>query len=249
LDATTTYHPLFIQDKKVNLTKKKYYVQSLRRHDEDDYENGSVAVPRIGSEAPDFKAKALKPDKTFADISLSDYLGKWVVLFFYPLDFTFVCPTEIIAFSDAAEKFRQIDVEVIGASVDSHHTHLAWVNTPRKHGGIGHVNIPLIADLTKDVSYRYGALYQDTGHTLRALYIIDPTGILRHITMNAPPVGRNVEEVERLVKAFQHTDLHGEVCPIGWKTGDRTIIPDHDKALEYFKKSKGGIIRIQRRSF
>lgn len=151
-----------------------------------------TTVPSIGSPAPDFSVTALVGDK-FETVSLSDYKGKWVVLFFYPLDFTFVCPTEIISFSDAAKRFREIGAEVIGASVDSHFTHLAWTQQERKVGGLGKIDIPLLADLDKSVSKAYGALLGSTGHTLRATYIIDDEGILRHLSFNDAPVGRNVE--------------------------------------------------------
>merc|ERR1711970_1047409 len=183
---------------------------------------------RIGKPAPDFTATAAMPDGSFKDISLSDYKGQWVVFFFYPLDFTFVCPTEIIAFSDRASEFAAIDTQVIGASVDSQFTHLAWTKVSRKEGGLGKMEIPLVSDLTKKISKSYGVLLEDAGISLRGLFIIDPNGTLRQITMNDLPVGRSVDETLRLVQAF-HTDKHGEVCPAGWKPGSNTIIPDPEK--------------------
>ena len=200
----------------------------------EDYEN-FVSVPKIGEVAPQFEATAVV-NKEFKHVSLKDYRGKWVVLFFYPLDFTFVCPTEITGFSDAAATFREMNAEVIGASVDSQFSHLAWINTPRTEGGLGDLDIPLIADMTKDLSFNYGALYKNTGHALRARYIIDPEGKIRHITMNDPPVGRNVDEVIRLVKGYQHADEHGEVCPLGWTPGKDTIKPNPKDSLEFFRK-------------
>ncbi|CAJ0928441.1 unnamed protein product [Ranitomeya imitator] len=162
--------------------------------------------------------------------------GKYVVLFFYPLDFTFVCPTEIIAFSEHAEEFRKIGCEVIGASVDSHFSHLAWTNIPRKDGGLGPMNIPLLSDLKRTISKDYGVLKEEDGVAYRGLFIIDNKGILRQITINDLPVGRCVDEVLRLVQAFQFTDKHGEVCPAGWKPGSRTIKPSVKDSKEYFSK-------------
>ncbi|MBN3278573.1 PRDX1 protein, partial [Polyodon spathula] len=186
----------------------------------------SAGNAQIGKPAPDFKATAVMPDGQFKEISLSDYRGKYVVFFFYPLDFTFVCPTEIIAFSDGAEDFKKINCEVIGASVDSHFCHLAWINTPRKQGGLGHMKIPLVADTRRSISQDYGVLKEDEGIAYRGLFIIDDKGILRQITINDLPVGRSVEETLRLVQAFQFTDKHGEVTPTdyqppGFKEGER----------------------------
>lgn len=194
---------------------------------------------QISKPAPDWSGKAVV-DGEFKDVKLSDYRGKYLVFFFYPLDFTFVCPTEIIAFSDRVNEFREINAEVIAVSVDSVFTHLAWINTPRTEGGLGKMNIPLLADLTKQISKDYGVLLEDAGHTLRGLFIIDDKGVLRQITMNDLPVGRSVDETLRLVQAFQYTDAHGEVCPAGWKPGADTIIPDPKEKLSYFQKQKMG---------
>uniref|UniRef100_A0A3P8VUT3 thioredoxin-dependent peroxiredoxin n=1 Tax=Cynoglossus semilaevis TaxID=244447 RepID=A0A3P8VUT3_CYNSE len=189
---------------------------------------------KIGYLAPDFTAKAVMPDGQFKDLKLSDYRGKYVVFFFYPLDFTFVCPTEIIAFSEAAEEFRKIGCEVIGASVDSHFSHFAWTNTPRKQGGLGTMKIPLVSDVRRTISTDYGVLKEDEGIAFRGLFIIDDKGILRQITINDLPVGRSVEETMRLVQAFQFTDKNGEVCPAGWKPGSDTIKPDPVSDLNSF---------------
>ncbi|KAG2461587.1 PRDX1 protein, partial [Polypterus senegalus] len=177
------------------------------------YSKMSAGNAHIGKPAPDFKATAVMPDKQFKDIQLSDYRGKYVVFFFYPLDFTFVCPTEIIAYSDRADEFKKINCEVIGASVDSHFCHLAWINSPRKQGGLGQMNIPLVADTLRTISKDYGVLKEDEGIAFRGLFIIDDKGILRQITINDLPVGRSVDETLRLVQAFQFTDKHGEELP------------------------------------
>ncbi|XP_073084069.1 peroxiredoxin-4 isoform X4 [Manis javanica] len=172
----------------------------------------------------------------FKELKLTDYRGKYLVFFFYPLDFTFVCPTEIIAFGDRIEEFRAINTEVVACSVDSQFTHLAWINTPRRQGGLGPIKFPLLSDLTHQIAKDYGVYLEDSGHTLRGLFIIDDKGILRQITLNDLPVGRSVDETLRLVQAFQYTDKHGEVCPAGWKPGSETIIPDPAGKLKYFDK-------------
>lgn len=185
--------------------------------------------------APNFEAEAVMPDQQFKKIKLSDYKGKYVVLFFYPLDFTFVCPTEIIAFSDRAEEFKAIGCEVLACSVDSHFSHLAWTERPRNKGGLGQMKIPIISDLSKQISSDYGILLE-AGMSLRGLFIIDDKGILRQITVNDLPVGRSVDETLRLVQAFKFTDEHGEVCPAGWKPGADTIKPGVAESQEYFSK-------------
>jgi alkyl hydroperoxide reductase subunit AhpC len=197
------------------------------------YAGGLGKCPQIGKPAPEFAGTAVV-DGAFQDIKLSDYLGKYVVLFFYPLDFTFVCPTEIIAFSDRAGEFAKINTQVIAASTDSHFSHLAWTNLSRKEGGLGKMNIPLLADKNARISRSYGVYRDDDGVTLRGLYIIDDKGILRQITMNDLPVGRSVDETLRLVQAFKFTDEHGDVCPANWKPGADTINPK--KSMEYFSK-------------
>jgi peroxiredoxin (alkyl hydroperoxide reductase subunit C) len=192
-----------------------------------------MPLPPIQQPAPAFTASALFPNKEEKQLSLSDYLGKWVVFFWYPLDFTFVCPTEIIAFGDRQPEFDAINTQVIAASCDSFFTHLAWVNTPRSNGGLGDMKIPIVADFNKVVAKKYGVLIEeggDAGIPLRALFIISPTGVLRQITVNDLPVGRNVDEVLRLVKAFQFVDVHGEVCPANWQPGDKTMHADPNKS-------------------
>jgi len=187
--------------------------------------------------APNFEATAVAPNGEFVTVKLSDYKGKYLVIFFYPLDFTFVCPTEIIAFSDRVDEFRSIGCEVVCASVDSQFTHLAWTEKSRKEGGLGAMKIPMISDLTKQISKDYGILLEEEGVSLRGLFIIDGKGILRQSTVNDLPVGRSVDETLRLVQAFKFTDEHGEVCPAGWKPGAATMKPDPVGSKEYFGKA------------
>ncbi|MCO6455029.1 MAG: peroxiredoxin [Pirellulaceae bacterium] len=183
--------------------------------------------------APDFKAQAVMPDGSFQQVSLGDYKGKYVVLFFYPLDFTFVCPTEIIAFSDRVAEFEKLGVQVLGCSIDSHFTHLAWRNTPRTEGGLGQINYPLIADLNKDIGRAYDVLLPG-GISLRGLFLIDKGGVVRHQVVNDLPLGRSVDEALRVVKALQHFEQHGEVCPANWQEGARTIKPTPSASKEFF---------------
>ncbi|GFX72930.1 peroxiredoxin 1 [Trichonephila clavipes] len=191
-------------------------------------------APELTKPAPEFEGVAVI-NGAFKNIKLSDYQGKYLVLFFYPLDFTFVCPTEIIAFSERAEEFRKINCEVVACSTDSHFSHLAWINTPRKEGGLGKMNIPLLSDKSCVISKAYGVYKEDAGISFRGLFIIDGDGKLRQITVNDLPVGRSVDETLRLVQAFQFTDKHGEVCPAGWKPGDATMKPDPEGSKAYFK--------------
>lgn len=195
-----------------------------------------MSLPKLQHPAPDFKGTAVVNGE-FKTISLSDYKGKYVVLFFYPLDFTFVCPTEIIAFSDRAKEFADIGCELIACSTDSHFSHLAWINTPRKQGGLGEMKIPLLADKSMKIARDYGVLHEEAGITFRGLFVIDPKGNLRQITVNDLPVGRSVDETLRLVQAFQFTDKHGEVCPAGWKPGAATIKPNPTDSKAYFDKN------------
>lgn len=147
---------------------------------------------------------------------------------------TFVCPTEIIAFSDRADEFKALDTELVAVSIDSHFSHLAWTNQPRKEGGLGEMKIPILSDLTKSISRDYGVLLDDAGIALRGLFLIDPKGIVRHITVNDLPVGRSVDETLRVIKAFQFVEKHGEVCPANWQPKAPTINPK--KASDYFEK-------------
>jgi len=185
--------------------------------------------------APEFTAQAVMPDGTFREVSLADYRGKYVLLFFYPLDFTFVCPTEIIALSDAIAEFESRGVQVLGCSVDSHYSHFAWRNTPRSHGGIGEVRYPLLADLDKSIATAYGVLLP-AGIALRGLFLIDRNGVVRHQVVNDLPLGRSVDEALRMVKALQFFEQNGEVCPANWHEGAATIKPDPQQSQAFFAK-------------
>ncbi|KAJ3217728.1 Peroxiredoxin-2 [Clydaea vesicula] len=186
----------------------------------------------VGKKAPNFKATALV-DNEFKTLSLDDYKGKYLVLFFYPLDFTFVCPTEIIAFSDRFPEFQALQTSVVGVSVDSEYAHLAWTNQPRKEGGLGAMKIPLLSDLTKKIALDYGVL-NDDGVAFRGTFIIDPEQNVRVAMINDLPIGRSVDEVLRLVEAVQFNEKYGEVCPAGWTKGADTI--DTKDAKKYFSK-------------
>ncbi len=189
---------------------------------------------RVGQQAPDFTATAVF-DQEFQEIKLSQYRGKYVVLFFYPLDFTFVCPTEITAFSDRYEEFSSKDTEVLGVSVDSQYSHLAWLQTGREAGGLGDIAYPLVSDLNKTIARDYNVLDEEAGVAVRGLFIIDPDGMIMHATVNNLPVGRNVDETLRVLQAFQHIRSHpDEVCPADWTPGDPTMNPDPVKSKEYF---------------
>jgi alkyl hydroperoxide reductase subunit AhpC len=189
--------------------------------------------------APDFKAQAVMPNKEFKQISLSDYQGKYVLLFFWPLDFTFVCPTEIIAFSDRNEEFAKLGVQILGVSIDSHFTHLAWQNTPRIDGGIGDIRYPMIADLSKEISRAYDVLLP-SGIALRGLFLIDQKGIVRHQVVNDLPLGRSVDEALRMVKALQFYERNGEVCPANWMEGAATIKATPNGSKKFFAAEYAG---------
>lgn len=191
----------------------------------------------VGKQAPYFKANALY-NGTQKEVSLDDFNGKWKVLFFYPLDFTFVCPTEITAFSDAANKFKELNCELIACSVDSFFSHLAWTKQSRNEGGLGEVNFPILSDINKTVSNDYGVLIEDEGISLRGLFLIDDNNIIQHSTINNLSVGRNVEEILRLLEAYQFSAKHGEVCPAGWNKGDDSMKPDPNGSKEWFSKHK-----------
>ena len=193
-------------------------------------ENGCL---RVGQMAPDFTATGVV-DQEFKEISLSQYRGKYVVLFFYPLDFTFVCPTEITAFSDRYADFSSKNTEVLAVSVDSKYNHLAWIQTPRNQGGIGDIAYPLIADLKKEICAAYNVL-NDDGEADRGLFIINPQGMVMHMTVNKAPVGRNVDETLRVLQAYQYVEANpDEVCPANWTPGDKTMLEDPKGSKEYF---------------
>jgi peroxiredoxin (alkyl hydroperoxide reductase subunit C) len=187
----------------------------------------------VTKKAPEFTATAVLADNTIKeDFKLSDYKGKYVVLFFYPLDFTFVCPSEILAFDRKLDEFKKRDTEVIGISIDSQFTHFAWRNTEPKKGGIGEIGFPLVADITKNITRDYGVLF-DEAVALRGLFLIDKEGIVRHSTINDLPLGRNVDEALRMVDALQYFERHGEVCPANWKPGEEAMKPTAEGVAEY----------------
>jgi peroxiredoxin 2/4 len=179
-----------------------------------------MAERLVGRPAPEFTMETVSGDgKDFGKVSLSDYRGKWLVFFFYPLDFTFVCPTEITALSDAADQFNALDTEILGVSIDSIHSHKAWISTPKDSNGLGQLNFPLAADITKQVSRDYGVLIEEEGIALRGLFIIDPEGELKYQVVNHNDVGRSVEETLRVLQALQS----GGLCPMNWKPGDKNL--------------------------
>jgi peroxiredoxin (alkyl hydroperoxide reductase subunit C) len=190
----------------------------------------------VTTEAPDFTAQAVMPDNSFAELKLSSHRDKYVLLFFYPLDFTFVCPSEIIAFDKKLADFKERNCEVIGVSVDSHFSHWAWKNTPVKNGGIGNIQFPLVADITKGISRSYGVLFNEA-IALRGLFIIDKKGIVRHALVNDLPLGRNVDEALRVLDALQFTEKHGEVCPANWKPGEDSMKPSAEGVAAYLAKN------------
>jgi len=189
----------------------------------------------VGQPAPDFTADAYLSNGEFGSVTLSKYRGKKVVLFFYPLDFTFVCPTEILAFADSIDEFKKRNTEVIGVSVDSKFTHHAWASTPREDGGIKGVNFPLASDLNKKICADYGVLVDGAGIALRGLFIINKDGVLKHSTINHLDLGRNIDEVLRLLDAVDYTEQHGEVCPANWKKGERAMKPTAASLREYVR--------------
>jgi peroxiredoxin (alkyl hydroperoxide reductase subunit C) len=189
---------------------------------------------RVGQTAPDFTATAVI-NQGFKTIKLSDYRGQYVVLFFYPLNFTFVCPTEIIAFSEHFDDFKNLEAEVLGVSVDSEFSHLAWMQTAPQEGGIGNLAYPLVSDIKKEISTAYNVLDPEAGVALRGLFIIDKDGIIQHSTINNLSFGRNVDEVLRTLQAIQYVQSHpNEVCPAGWQPGEKTMVPDPVKSKLYF---------------
>lgn len=184
--------------------------------------------------APSFQTKAIVANKiqTFSSDQLKE---KYWLLFFYPLDFTFVCPTELTAFSDRVGEFRDINCEVVASSVDSEYAHLAWIQTPRNKGGLGEMKIPLLADVSKKIASDFGALLSEEGVALRASFIVDRKGVVRHASYNDLPIGRSVDEMLRLVKAIQFFDEHGEVCPANWQPGSKTMKAHPDDSKEFFE--------------
>ena len=188
----------------------------------------------VGQKAPDFSTNAVFNGQIQA-VSLDDFKGKWKLLFFYPLDFTFVCPTEITGFSDKISLFKGLNTQVIGCSVDSEFSHLRWTKIPRNEGGIGDIAYPILADIDKSISENYGILMGGSV-AFRATFVIDDNNIIQHASVNNLSVGRNIEEFARLVEGYQYAAKHGEVCPAEWSPGGDTMKPDPKGSQEYFKK-------------
>ncbi len=191
----------------------------------------------VGKKAPDFIAKAVVKNKIVDEFSLSSMKGKYIVLFFYPLDFTFVCPTELHAFQEKLQEFKQLNAEVVGCSVDSQFTHLAWMNTPKAQGGIEGVEYPIIADLNKSIAENYGVLIPHEGIAYRGLFLIDCEGVVRHQVVNDLPIGRSVDEVLRTLNALIFFENNGEVCPANWTTGKESMKPTNEGLKKYFAAS------------
>ncbi|WP_420819525.1 peroxiredoxin [Oryzomonas rubra] len=190
----------------------------------------------VTQQAPDFTADAVMPDNTFGQITISSLKGKNVVLFFYPLDFTFVCPSEILAFNKKLDEFKKRNTEVIGVSIDSKFTHLAWKNTPVEDGGIGNIQYPLVSDLNKNIAREYGILFNESV-ALRGLFLIDTKGVIRHAVINDLPLGRNVAEALRMVDALQFVETHGDqVCPANWQEGDEAMKATEEGVASYLAK-------------
>jgi len=187
----------------------------------------------VGKAAPEFAATAVYGNNEIKDLKLSDYKGKYVVLFFYPLDFTFVCPSELIAFDHRLDEFKKRNVEVIGCSIDSQFTHLAWKNTPVDKGGIGQVKYPLVADVKHAICQAYDVEFPAAGVAFRGSFLIDRNGVVRHQVVNDLPLGRNIDEMLRMVDALQFTEEHGEVCPAGWQKGKAGMKASTDGVADY----------------
>jgi peroxiredoxin (alkyl hydroperoxide reductase subunit C) len=192
----------------------------------------------VGKEAPDFTANAVMPDNSIkADFNLKAHIkGKVGIVFFWPLDFTFVCPSEIIAFNNRVDEFKKLGAELIGVSVDSHFTHLAWKNTPVDNGGIGNIQFPMVADITKSIARSYDVLLNDA-IAFRGTFMIDKKGVVRHQVVNDLPLGRNVDETLRMIDALNFTEEHGEVCPANWKKGAKGMKATAEGVASYLKEN------------
>jgi peroxiredoxin (alkyl hydroperoxide reductase subunit C) len=189
----------------------------------------------IGRKAPEFKAKAVIKDKIYEDFCLSDFIGKYVIFFFYPLDFTFVCPTELHAFQEKLKEFEKRNTQVIGCSVDSCFSHLAWLSTSKSKGGIEGVTYPIVSDLNKSIARSFHVLREEEGIAYRGLFLIDKEGTIRHQVVNDLPLGRSVDEALRMVDALIFYEERGEVCPANWKSGLKAMKPTEQGLAEYFR--------------
>lgn len=194
----------------------------------------------VGKQAPDFTATAVLGNNEIKDIKLSDYKGKYVVVFFYPLDFTFVCPSELIAFDHRLAEFKARNVEVLGVSIDSQFTHLAWKNTPVEKGGIGQVGYPLVADVKHEIARAFD-VESAGGVAFRGSFLIDKSGVVRHQVVNDLPLGRNVDEMIRMVDALQFTEEHGEVCPAGWNKGKKGMTASPEGVAKYLAENAAAL--------
>jgi peroxiredoxin 2/4 len=193
----------------------------------------------VGKQAPDFTASAVINGKQIVDdFTLSSIQDKYIVLFFYPLDFTFVCPTELHAFQEKLEAFKEKNVELIGCSIDSKFSHLAWLNTPKTKGGIEGIEYTLVSDINKTIAAQYDVLVEGEGIAYRGLFIIDKKGVVRHQLINDLPLGRNVDEALRLVDAIEFHETHGEVCPANWTKGEKAMQADTEGLETYFQDIK-----------
>lgn len=191
----------------------------------------------IGEKAPEFCVQGVSESGEIKQYALEDFEGKYVVLFFYPLDFTFVCPLELLRMSELADRFKALNAEVLGVSVDSEHTHSAWRNTPVKQGGIGNINFPLLADIDREMMMSYGVMNQKPGIALRGTVIIDPKGFVRVHQVNDLPIGRNPDEILRLVAAIDYHEKHGDVCPPQWREGDKSLKPTKESLMAYHEEA------------
>uniref|UniRef100_M4B877 Thioredoxin domain-containing protein n=1 Tax=Hyaloperonospora arabidopsidis (strain Emoy2) TaxID=559515 RepID=M4B877_HYAAE len=221
-------------------TFSRTFSTNLFDNDGDD-EYSFIEYPPVSAhvqkQAPRFTAKAVVNEE-ITNVSLDSFIGQYVVLFFYPKDFTYVCPTEIIAFNDRVEEFRALNTQLIAVSCDSPESHLAWTRLPRNKGGLGKMDIPIVSDITKLISAKYGVLVEQDGVALRGLFIMDKQGVLQQITINNMPIGRSVDETLRLIKALQFVEEHGEVCPANWQPGEKTIKATPTSSYEYFSSIK-----------
>jgi peroxiredoxin (alkyl hydroperoxide reductase subunit C) len=190
----------------------------------------------IGKPAPGFTAQAVLPNNSIEQFSLESLKGKYVVLFFYPLDFTFVCPTEILEFNRKLAEFKERGAEVVGVSVDSQFSHLAWKNTAIENGGIGNVQYPLVADIHKQISKDYGVLLEEAGISLRGTFLIDKEGVVKSAVLNDPALGRNIDETLRTLDALKHSEKYGEVCPANWTEGEEAMKPTAEGVASYLSK-------------
>jgi len=188
----------------------------------------------VGKKAPEFVAKAVVEQKIVEDFSLTDLKGNYVVFFFYPLDFTFVCPTELHAFQEKAEEFKKRDAHVVGCSVDSWFSHLNWLNTPKSKGGIEGVKYPIVSDLTKSIARDFDVLKEDEGIAYRGLFLIDKEGVVRHQIVNDLPLGRSTDEALRMLDSLIFFEKHGEVCPANWQQGEKAMKPDQEGLVKYY---------------